>query len=623
MNHLDDYDVIVVGAGHAGIEAAHAAAMLGARTAVFTISLDFIGNMPCNPSIGGTAKGHLVRELDALGGLMGRAADETYLQSRMLNRGKGPAVHSLRVQTDRKRYHMVMKHLLEQTPNLYIHQAEITGVDIADGKVRGVFTNLDGYYGAKCVVIATGTSLGGRIFVGSAHYDGGPDGQHAATALTECLRAAGLPLRRFKTGTPARVHRRSIDFDRLQRQPGDPDDQLQPFSFLTRTPMHNKVECYIAYTNPETHRIIRENIGRSPLYGGLIEGVGPRYCPSIEDKVMRFADKDRHQVFVEPCGEDTEEMYLQGLSSSLPEDVQNAMYHSIVGFERLEIMRPAYAIEYDCVDPTALAPTLECKAVQGLYGAGQFNGTSGYEEAAAQGLLAGLNAGRAALGKSQLVLGRHTSYLGTLVDDLVTKGVMDPYRMMTSRSEYRLTLRQDNADERLTPIGREYGLVTDERWAVFQRDMEVKAAELKRLEHTPVKAADLAPLCAAAGVEMGATGGPAAELLRRPGVTYALVAQVIGWGEGITPMMAQRIETEIKYAGYIARQQRAIREVQRRETVAIPEGFDYSALQGLTLEAREKLARIRPRNLGQAGRIPGVSPADEAVLSLALRQLGR
>ncbi len=623
MNHLDDYDVIVVGAGHAGIEAAHAAAMLGARTAVFTISLDFIGNMPCNPSIGGTAKGHLVRELDALGGLMGRAADETYLQSRMLNRGKGPAVHSLRVQTDRKRYHMVMKHLLEQTPNLYIHQAEITGVDIADGKVRGVFTNLDGYYGAKCVVIATGTSLGGRIFVGSAHYDGGPDGQHAATALTECLRAAGLPLRRFKTGTPARVHRRSIDFDRLQRQPGDPDDQLQPFSFLTRTPMHNKVECYIAYTNPETHRIIRENIGRSPLYGGLIEGVGPRYCPSIEDKVMRFADKDRHQVFVEPCGEDTEEMYLQGLSSSLPEDVQNAMYHSIVGFEKLEIMRPAYAIEYDCVDPTALAPTLECKAVQGLYGAGQFNGTSGYEEAAAQGLLAGLNAGRAALGKTQLVLGRHTSYLGTLVDDLVTKGVMDPYRMMTSRSEYRLTLRQDNADERLTPIGREYGLVTDERWAVFQRDMEVKAAELKRLEHTTVKAADLAPLCAAAGVEMGATGGPAAELLRRPGVTYALVAQVIGWGEGVTPMMAQRIETEIKYAGYIARQQRAIREVQRRETVAIPEDFDYSSLQGLTLEAREKLARIRPRNLGQAGRIPGVSPADEAVLSLALRQLGR
>ena len=618
MNHLDDYDVIVVGAGHAGIEAAHAAAMLGARTAVFTISLDFIGNMPCNPSIGGTAKGHLVRELDALGGLMGRAADETYLQSRMLNRGKGPAVHSLRVQTDRKRYHMVMKHLLEQTPNLYIHQAEITGVDIADGKVRGVFTNLDGYYGAKCVVIATGTSLGGRIFVGSAHYDGGPDGQHAATALTECLRAAGLPLRRFKTGTPARVHRRSIDFDRLQRQPGDPDDQLQPFSFLTRIPMHNKVECYIAYTNPETHRIIRENIGRSPLYGGLIEGVGPRYCPSIEDKVMRFADKDRHQVFVEPCGEDTEEMYLQGLSSSLPEDVQNAMYHSIVGFERLEIMRPAYAIEYDCVDPTALAPTLECKAVQGLYGAGQFNGTSGYEEAAAQGLLAGLNAGRAALGKSQLVLGRHTSYLGTLVDDLVTKGVMDPYRMMTSRSEYRLTLRQDNADSRLTPIGREYGLVQEDRWEKFQNTQNILEAERRRLHETHLRTADLRAAMEQAGLEPAAEGGIAEELLRRPEIHYDLVAQIIGRGDQITPMLAERLETEIKYAGYIARQDRMIREVARHEKTLIPEDFSYSGLTGLTLEAREKLARIRPKNLGQAGRIPGVSPSDVAQLSIAL-----
>ena len=618
MNHLDDYDVIVVGAGHAGIEAAHAAAMLGARTAVFTISLDFIGNMPCNPSIGGTAKGHLVRELDALGGLMGRAADETYLQSRMLNRGKGPAVHSLRVQTDRKRYHMVMKHLLEQTPNLYIHQAEITGVDIADGKVRGVFTNLDGYYGAKCVVIATGTSLGGRIFVGSAHYDGGPDGQHAATALTECLRAAGLPLRRFKTGTPARVHRRSIAFDRLQRQPGDPDDQLQPFSFLTRTPMHNKVECYIAYTNPETHRIIRENIGRSPLYGGLIEGVGPRYCPSIEDKVMRFADKDRHQVFVEPCGEDTEEMYLQGLSSSLPEDVQNAMYHSIVGFEKLEIMRPAYAIEYDCVDPTALAPTLECKAVQGLYGAGQFNGTSGYEEAAAQGLLAGLNAGRAALGKSQLVLGRHTSYLGTLVDDLVTKGVMDPYRMMTSRSEYRLTLRQDNADSRLTPIGREYGLVQADRWEKFQNTQNILEAERRRLHETHLRTADLRAAMEQAGLEPAAEGGIAEELLRRPEIHYDLVAQIIGRGDQITSMLAERLETEIKYAGYIARQDRMIRDVARHEKTLIPEDFSYSGLTGLTLEAREKLARIRPKNLGQAGRIPGVSPSDVAQLSIAL-----
>ena len=622
--HGGSYDVAVIGAGHAGIEAALAAARMGMETICLTVSLDAVGNMPCNPAIGGTGKGHLVRELDALGGLMGRAADETYLQSRMLNRGKGPAVHSLRVQTDRKRYHMVMKHLLEQTPNLYIHQAEITGVDIADGKVRGVFTNLDGYYGAKCVVIATGTSLGGRIFVGSAHYDGGPDGQHAATALTECLRAAGLPLRRFKTGTPARVHRRSIAFDRLQRQPGDPDDQLQPFSFLTRTPMHNKVECYIAYTNPETHRIIRENIGRSPLYGGLIEGVGPRYCPSIEDKVMRFADKDRHQVFVEPCGEDTEEMYLQGMSSSLPEAVQNAMYRTIKGFENLEIMRPAYAIEYDCVDPTSMLPTLESKVIGGMYGAGQFNGTSGYEEAAAQGLLAGLNAARQALGKSELVLARHTSYLGTLVDDLVTKGVMDPYRMMTSRSEYRLSLRQDNADERLTPIGREYGLVDDTRWAAFTHDMEVKKAELHRLETTKVPLAELRTVAPPEVLEtLGESGGTAAELLKRPSVHYELLAKVIGRGQDVSAAMALRIETEIRYAGYIAREQRAIHEVQRHENVVIPDDFDYAPLETVTLEAREKLAKIRPRTLAQAGRIPGVSPSDLAQLSIALMKAGK
>ena len=409
MNHLGEYDVIVVGAGHAGIEAAHAAATLGAKTAVFTISLDFIGNMPCNPSIGGTAKGHLVRELDALGGVMGLAADATYLQSRMLNRGKGPAVHSLRVQTDRKQYHMYMKKALEDTPNLDIKQAEIVGLDIQNGHVCGVYTGLNGHYSCKCVVIATGTSLGGRIFVGDAFYDGGPDGQHAATRLTEQLKAAGVPLRRFKTGTPARVHRRSIAFDKLTCQPGDPDDELLPFSFLTRTPMHNKVECYIAFTNPQTHEIIRANIHRSPLYGGMIQGVGPRYCPSIEDKVMRFGEKDHHQIFVEPCGENTEEMYLQGLSSSLPEDVQIAMYRSIVGFENIEIMRPAYAIEYDCVDPTSLKATLESKIVAGLYGAGQFNGTSGYEEAAAQGLLAGLNAARNALGKQELILPRHSS----------------------------------------------------------------------------------------------------------------------------------------------------------------------------------------------------------------------
>ena len=613
-------DIAVIGAGHAGIEAAHAAAALGAKTAVFTMSLDAIGNMPCNPSIGGTAKGTLVRELDALGGVMGLAADATYLQSRMLNKGKGPAVHALRVQTDRRRYNEYMKHALEQTPGLAIHQAEVVALEVENGHVKGVITQLHGEYTAKCVVLATGTNLGGKIFVGDAWYASGPDGMHAANALTDSLKAAGLPLRRFKTGTPARVHRRSIDFSKLECQPGDPDSELQPFSFLTDAPMHNKVECWIAYTNPETHKIILDNIQRSPLYGGMIEGVGPRYCPSIEDKVVRFAGKDRHPIFVEPCGENTEEMYLQGASSSLPEDVQNAFYRSIKGFENIEIMRPAYAIEYDCVDPTTLKPTLESKVVGGIYGAGQFNGTSGYEEAAAQGLLAGLNAARHALGREELVLARHTSYLGTLVDDLVTKGVMDPYRMMTSRSEYRLSLRQDNADERLTPIGREYGLVDDDRWALFCRDREVKQAELYRLETTSIKLADLRA-AAPEGAELGEIGGSAIELMRRPYISYDLIAKVIGRGEGVTPAMAQRIETEIRYAGYIAREERIIRDIQRHENVKIPDDFDYAPIETMTLESREKLTKIRPRTLAQAGRIPGVSPSDLAQLSIVLLKL--
>ena len=616
MDLLGSYDVIVVGAGHAGIEAAVAAARLGCRTALFTMSLDGIGNMPCNPSIGGTAKGHLVREIDALGGVMGLAADATFLQSRMLNRGKGPAVHSLRVQSDRQRYHEYMKRLLERTDNLELKQGEVVRLLSEGGRVTGVETRLCAGYSAKAVILATGTYLAGKIYVGEASYESGPDGQHAALGLSDSLRALGVSLRRFKTGTPARANRRSIDFSALEVQEGD--KPVEPFSFMTDGELHNKVVCHITYTNEQTHRIILDNIGRSPLYGGKIEGIGPRYCPSIEDKVMRFKDKPRHQIFIEPCGEDTDEMYLQGMSSSLPEEVQNAFYHTIRGLEQLEIMRPAYAIEYDCCDPLELDASLAFKQIPGLFGAGQFNGTSGYEEAAAQGLVAGVNAARSVQGKEPVILERQSSYIGTLIDDLVTKGVLDPYRMMTSRSEYRLTLRQDNADERLTPLGRELGLVDDARWARFQADQAAKRRELDRLAARVLRPAEANPLLEKLGEPPLVTGATALELLRRPAVGYAALTGVIGPGEKVGAHVAGQIETEVKYEGYIRRQQQKIEALARQEKVKIPPELDYGPIEGIRLEAREKLSRVRPKNLGQAARIPGVNPSDIAVLSVEL-----
>lgn len=619
--HMGNYEVAVIGAGHAGIEAALAAARLGAQTAIFTMSLDAIGNMPCNPSIGGTAKGHLVREIDALGGEMGKAADATFLQSRMLNRGKGPAVHSLRVQSDRDEYHKEMKRRLEQQPGLDVIQAEVVDIRIDEnGAVKEIVTKLGAVYTVQTAIICSGTFLHGRIYVGDVSYESGPDGLHAAVGLSEALEGLGIHLRRFKTGTPARVHRDSIDYSKLEVQAGD--EPIIPFSFETpREGLKNQVVCHIAYTNEKTHEIIRQNIHRSPLYGGMIEGVGPRYCPSIEDKVMRFADKPRHQSFVEPVGMNTEEMYLQGLSSSLPEDVQVQLYRSIKGFEKIKIMRNAYAIEYDCVDPLDLKASLEFIKVDGLYGAGQFNGTSGYEEAAAQGLIAGINAARKVQGKEPLILDRASSYIGTLIDDLVTKGCSDPYRMMTSRSEYRLLLRQDNADQRLTPIGYEIGLISEEHWQRYlhkQEQIGKERARIEKLTFGPSEAMNR--MLEERGTAPMETGAHASDLIRRPQITYQDLAPFDLERPELPDEVTEQVEIQIKYEGYIQKQLIQVEQMRRLESRKLPETMDYTQVRGLRLEAVEKLQRVRPHSIGQASRISGVSPADISVLLIYLSQ---